>query len=426
MTYRVLVALVLLLTTGTAGAVLKVDITEGVTNPIPIAISPMGSNEGLPVDISSIVDQDLASTGQFNVLGRGNMPERPTSSEAVKYDGWRSAKVDNLVVGKIQPEGEGYKIRFEILDVYKGDKLAGYEVNARNAKNLRYTAHKIADLIYEKLTGIKGVFTTRIAYVTSSGQGWKMRFELIVADQDGYAPQTVVSSSDVLMSPAWSPDGRRLAFVAIREGRAEIYTYDLGSGTKTRLTSRPGINGAPAWSPDGRYLAATMSFVGNPEIFIIDAKSGDQRRITENSAIDTEPNWAPDGKSLIFTSDRGGKAQVYRVSASGGEPKRISFEGKSNQRATFSPDGKSIAMVREDQNGYRIAVLDLADNSVRVLSRGPLDESPDFAPNGQILIYSRAGGSGAELATVSIDGSVKRRLHQQGRVREPAWSPIEK
>lgn len=426
MTYRVFAALALLLISGTAGAVLKVDITEGVTNPIPIAIAPMGGNEGLPVDISSIVDQDLASTGQFDVLARGSMPERPASSGDVKYDGWRAAKIDNLVVGKIQQEGDGYKIRFEILDVYKGGKLVGYEVNSRNAKALRYTAHKIADLIYEKLTGIPGIFTTRIAYVTSTGQGWKMRFELVVADQDGYAPQTVVSSSDVLMSPAWSPDARRLAFVAIREGRAEIYTYDLGTGTKTRLTSRPGINGAPAWSPDGRYLAVSLSYTGNPEIFVIDAKSGEQRRITENSAIDTEPNWAPDGKTLIFTSDRGGKPQIYQVAASGGDPKRISFEGKSNQRGSFAPNGKSIAMVREDQNGYRIAVLDLTNSSVRVLSRGPLDESPDFAPNGQILIYSRAGGSGAELATVSIDGSVKRRLHQQGRVREPAWSPVEK
>jgi TolB protein len=248
---------------------------------------------------------------------------------------------------------------------------------------------------------------------------------LVIADQDGYNPRTIVSADDVLMSPTWSPDARRLAFVAIREGRSEIYIYDLGSGSKRRISSQPGINGAPAWSPDGRFLVATLSFSGNPEIYVIDAGSGERRRITDSRGIDTEASWTPDGQSVIFTSDRGGRPQIYRVSKSGGEPKRLTFEGKSNQRGTLSPDGKLLAMVHEDENGYRIAVQDLASGSLRVISRGPLDESPGFAPNGQVLIYSRSAGRGAELATVSVDGRIKRRLHQQGTVREPAWSPIE-
>lgn len=408
-------------------AALRVDVTSGVSGAIPIAIAPFEGGQNLPMDIASVVDQDLASTGQFKVLPRGDMLERPASAQAVKFENWRSVKVDNLVVGVIQPLPDGsLKIRFEILDVYKGGKLAGYEVTSRGGPALRYTAHKIADLIYQKLTGLPGYFTSRIAYVTTSGTGWKTKYSLVVADQDGFNPRTIATADDVIMSPSWSPDGRKLAYVAFRNGRTEIYVHELTTGQATRASSRPGINGSPAWSPDGRYLAMTLSHAGSPDIYIHDLQTGQQRRITESRAIDTEASWAPDGKSLVFTSDRGGRPQLYRVSVNGGNAERLTFEGKSNQRGLFSPDGKLLAMVHEGNKGYRIAVLDLANGGLSVLSDGPLDESPGFAPNGQSIIYARAAGNGAELATISVDGRVQRRLSQPGTVREPAWSPTGK
>jgi TolB protein len=424
---RLLVLALLLLMPGLSLAALRVDVTSGVSGAIPIAIVPFAGGQGLPIDIAAVVDQDLAGTGQFKLLSRGDMLEQPASAQAVKFENWRSVKVDNLVVGGIQPLPDGsFKIRFEILDVYKGGKLAGYEVTSKGGSALRYTAHKIADLIYQKLTGLPGYFTSRIAYVATSGTGWKTKYSLVVADQDGFNPRTIATADDVIMSPSWSPDGRKLAYVAFRNGRTEIYTHELSTGKATRVSSKPGINGAPAWSADGRYLAMTLSHAGSPDIYILDVQTGQQRRITESRSIDTEASWAPDGKSLVFTSDRGGRPQLYRVSANGGNAERLTFEGKSNQRGVFSPDGKRLAMVHEGNKGYRIAVLDLTNGNFSVISDGPLDESPGFAPNGQFIIYAKAAGNGAELAAVSVDGRAQRRLSQPGTVREPAWSPAER
>jgi TolB protein len=424
MTLRFLL-LAMLLFPGIGLSALRVDVTSGVSGAIPIAIVPFEGGQGLPVDIAAVIEQDLASTGQFRALPRADMLERPASAQAVKYENWRAVKIDNLVVGSLQAQADGsLKIRFELLDVYKAGKLAGYEVTSKGGPSaLRYTAHKIADLIYEKLTGLPGYFTSRIAYVTTTGSGWKTKYELWVADYDGFNERSIARADDVIMSPSWSPDGRKLAYVAFRDGRNEIYVHELATGQATRVSSRPGINGAPAWSPDGRYLAMTLSYAGSPDIYVHDLQTGQQRRLTESPAIDTEPNWAPDGKSLVFTSDRGGRPQLYRVSVNGGNAERLTFEGKSNQRGVFSPDGKRLAMVHEGNKGYRIAVLDLASGNFSVLTDGPLDESPGFAPNGQAIIYARATGSGAELATISVDGRVQRRLSQPGTVREPAWSP---
>ncbi|HXG27705.1 MAG TPA: Tol-Pal system beta propeller repeat protein TolB [Nevskiales bacterium] len=420
-----LVVAFLLLSPAAGMSALRVEVTSGVSGAVPIAIVPFEGAQGLPVDIAAVIEQDLGNTGQFRILQRGEMLERPASSQLVKYENWRSVKVDNVVVGSLQGLADGgLKIRFEVLDVYKGAKLAGYEVTSRDgALALRYTAHKIADLIYEKLTGLPGYFTSRIAYVTTSGSGWKTKYELWVADYDGFNERSIARADDVIMSPSWSPDGRKLAYVAFRDGRNEIYVHELATGQATRISSRPGINGAPAWSPDGRKLAMTLSYAGSPDIYVYDLQTGQQQRITESRAIDTEPNWAPDGRSLVFTSDRGGRPQLYRVSAGGGNAERLTFEGKSNQRGVFSPDGKRLAMVHESEKGYRIAVLDLASGRLSVLSDGPLDESPGFAPNGQAIIYARATSAGAELATISVDGRVQRRLSQPGTVREPAWSP---
>ncbi len=426
---RLLIAITLFAITLPAQAALKIEVTEGVTGAIPIAIVPFAVPEGYgpSVDVASVVERDLASTGLFNIVPRNKQLGRPSSAGEVNLKNWRTVGADHLVVGELVPVGEGdFRVRFHLMDVFNDTGGAsGYEIDAP-AKALRRAAHMVANRIYEQLTGHPGYFTTRIAYVTAKNTTRGPRYDLIIADQDGYNAQTVASSSEPIMSPSWSPDGRHLAYVAfdIEEGLAILQIQDLQTGGITEVSSREGINGAPSWSPDGRFLALTLSYHGNPDVFIYDRSTRDMRQLTRSPAIDTEPSWAPDSRSLIFTSDRGGSAQIYRVPVSGGNAERLTFEGKSNSRAVFSPDGKSIAMVTSS-GGYRVAVLDLRTRNLRILTDGPLDESPSFAPNGQALIYTRSGRGGTELATVSIDGRAKTRLHQQGEVREPSWSPLD-
>lgn len=407
-------------------AALRIEITEGVAGALPIAISPIRSEggAGLPIDLTGVVEADLRGTGLFEVLPRASMLATPARREQVNYANWRNVAVDNLVVGSVSADGRGgYRISFEILDVYRERALTGYQISA-GPNDLRNAAHSIANLIYEHFIGEKGYFLSRIAYVTAQEEGGRLRYRMVVSDYDGKNPQTVASSRDPLMSPVWSPDGEKLAYVGfdVERGRTSLRVHDLTSGRVEEISSRPGINGAPAWSPDGGSLAMTLSYTGNPEIHSYDLKTGRLTRLTHNGAIDTEPTWSPDGDYIAFTSDRGGKPQVYRMRRDGNRVERLTFAGESNQRPVYAPDGGHLAMVQGGPNGFRIAVLDLKSNNVRVISDGPLDESPSFAPNGQTVIYARQGGS-AELATVSIDGKVHSRLRQQGQVREPAWSP---
>lgn len=418
-------ALPLLLAVPAQGA-LRIEITEGVAGALPIAIAPIRaeSGPGLPVDLAEVVESDLRGTGLFEVLPRENMLAKPARREQVNYANWRMIEVDNLVVGTAAADGRGgYRISFEILDVYGERSLVGYQISS-GPDNLRNAAHSIANLIYEHFIGEKGYFLSRIAYVTAREEDDRLRYRMVVSDYDGKNPQTVASSRDPLMSPAWSPGGEKLAYVAfdVDRGRTALRLHDLTSGRIRDISSRPGINGAPAWSPDGEMLAMTLSYTGNPEIHTYDLTTGELKRLTRNGAIDTEPTWSPDGKYLAFTSDRGGKPQIYRMHRDGERVERLSFSGESNQRPVYSPDGRNLAMVQGGPNGFRIAVLNLKSNNVRVISDGPLDESPSFAPNGQTVIYARQGGN-AELATTSIAGKVRTRLRQQGQVREPAWSP---
>lgn len=409
-----------------AHGALRIEITQGVAGALPIAISPLRAEAGeeLPVDLAEVVAADLRSTGLFEVLPREDMIATPARRDEVNYTNWRMVEVDNLVVGSAAPNGRGgYRIGFEILDVYRERALTGYQITS-GRDDLRSAAHSIANLIYEHFIGEKGYFLSRIAYVTAQKAGANRRYRLVVADYDGKNPQTVVSSRDPLMSPAWSPDGEKLAYVAfdVDRGRTVLRVQDLTSGEVKEISARPGINGAPAWSPSGDKLAMALSFTGNPEIYSYDLRTQELTRLTRNGSIDTEPTWSPDGRYIAFTSDRGGKPQIYRMAADGGQVERLTFSGDGNQRAAYSPDGEHLAMVQSSQNGFRIAVLDLKSNNVRVISDGPLDESPSFAPNGQTVIFARQGGN-PELATVSIDGKVRSRLRQEGEVREPAWSP---
>ncbi|MEJ2454621.1 MAG: Tol-Pal system beta propeller repeat protein TolB [Candidatus Thiodiazotropha sp.] len=414
----------------TALADLTIEITEGVEGALPIAIVPFGwqGAGSPPVDVSGVIDADLQRSGRFKTIPQVDMLSRPTTAEAIEFKDWRALNAEYLVVGQIRPQGTGgYEIRFLLFDVYKGEQLTGYTIPT-TMPNLRATAHRIADLIYEKLLGVPGAFATRVAYITSVTQAdGKKRIDLNVADADGYNPETIVSSTEPLMSPAWSPDGRKIAYVSFEGGQSAIYVQEVYTGKRQKVTGFKGINGAPAWSPDGTKLAMTLSKDGNPDIFVFDLATRKLRPITRHYAIDTEPAWSPDGRNLVFTSDRGGKPQIYRVSAFGGRAERVTFQNSYNARASYSPDGKLLALVTSDNGNFRIAVQDLDSGVMQVLSQGSLDESPSFAPNGSMIIYASKSGYRGVLAAVSVDGRVRQKLAlQEGDVREPVWSPFKK
>lgn len=407
---------------------LTIRITEGAKGALPIAVVPFawtGGGQGPSQDISEIIRADLARSGLFRPMPPEDMLARPKDGKEVQFKDWRVLKMDNLVVGQIQPQGSGYLIRFQLFDVFKQEQLAGYNVPT-NERDLRASAHHIADIIYEKITGKRGAFSTKVAYVTSVlTRSGKQSIVLQVADADGYNPQTIVTSTEPLMSPAWSPDGRSLAYVSFEGRKASIYVQGVYTGQRHKVASFKGINGAPAWSPDGKKLALTLSKDGNPDIYVLDMQTKALTRLTDHYGIDTEPTWSPDGRYVAFTSSRGGEPQIYKVPAFGGKVERVTYKGKYNARATYSPDGKLLAMVNRNAGSFRIALLDLETGSMRMLSQGRLDESPSFAPNGGMVIYATKIRGKGELAAVSVDGSVKQRLALQvGDVREPAWSPF--
>lgn len=409
-----------------AQAALQVDITQSSQQAIPIAIAPFGVNGAkLPVDVAQIASDDLASTGLFKVFPRQNMIGSPSAPDQVNYQNWQTLGVDNLVVGSSAPNGQGgYRITFYLLDAAQGRSIASFQVNAGSG-NVRQAAHTVANLIYEKFIGKKGYFLSRLSYVTVVNQSNSRKFRLVVSDYDGSNPTTVYSSQDPVMSPAWSPNGKRLAYVAfnVYKGVSSLRVQDLSSGNVRTIASGGGVNSAPAWSPDGSRIAFTKSANGSSNIYVFNLGSGQLRQLTRSNSIDTEPTWSPDGSKIAFTSDRGGAPQVYQMSSAGGQVQRLTYDGQSNQRPDFSPDGKSLAMIQKSGNGFRVAVLDLTNNNVRVVSQGPLDDSPNFAPNGQAIIYAKQGRAN-ELATVSIDGKARTKLSQGGEVREPAWGPL--
>ncbi len=424
-----LIALLLLLTSLPVHAVLTIEITEGVEGALPIAVVPFGSDGGaaIPVDIASVVAADLQRSGRFSPLSTRDLISRPTSGADVRFPEWRMVGAENLVVGRVRPSPpSGYLVQFQLLDIFKGRQLTGYSFNAR-ANELRRVAHKISDIVYEQLTGQQGAFSTRIAYVTAERMGaGSSRYSLQVADADGLDPQTVLRSAEPIMSPAWSSDGQRLAYVSFESGRSAVYIQDVASGERRVVADFKGINGAPAWAPDGRRLAITLSHDGNPDLYLLELTSNERIRLTDNPAIDTEPVWSPDGRWIYFTSDRGGAPQIYRMPSAGGAVERVTYEGIYNARAAISPDGRLLAMVHGERGGgYQIAILDLESRALRIVSRGRLDESPSFAPNGSMVIYATEHRGSGVLSAVSVDGRVHQRLLlNEGDVREPVWSPF--
>jgi TolB protein len=391
---RLLALLVLLLGSSLTHAQLTIDITKGIEGSgIPIAIAPFSG--GAPEDITGIIAADLQRTGKF--------APQPAGSRA-----------DYSVAGQASSGGSrGYVVQFQLSGA-QGGQLLNLSFDAP-ANQLRAVAHRISDLIYEKLTGDKGLAGTRIAYVAGGGGTWY----LVIADADGQNPQTILRSGQPIMSPAWAPDGSKLAYVSFEGRRPQIVVQDVVNGSRRTVSAAPGINGAPSWSPDGQRLAFTLSKDGNPEIYALNLGSQSPVRLTNGGAIDTEPVWLPDG-SIVFTSDRGGSPQLYRIGPGGGAAQRLTFDGDYNARPAVSPDGRTIAMVHRRGGRFHIAVLDLQTRRFRVLTAGGLDESPSFAPNGKMIIYS----NGQRLMAVSLDGSVKQEFALRGNGRDPVWAPF--
>ena len=424
-----LAALLLLVLALPARAELLIDITKGVTDPIPIAIVPFA--RAVPVDggldVAAVVQHDLESSGRFRAMDRKDMLSSPTRASDVQAADWRTARNDFIVVGRlVSTAASELTVEFELLNLLNGQTLLSQRVAVQPA-SLRFAAHRTADLIYEKITGTRGAFATRVAYVSVDGTPPRQRYALVLADMDGENLRVIMESQQPIMSPAWSPDGQWIAYVSFENHASSVFVQRVRTGERRQVSARAGINGAPAFSPDGSKLALMLSgSSGNLDIYILDLATQALTRVTEDPAIDTEPAWSPDGKSLYFTSDRSGGPQIYRVPVQGGEqPKRLTFGVPYAARARVSPDGTQLAMVVRDGGGYRVAVQDLGSGQMRVLTRGTLDESPSFAPNGAQLIYDGRDRGQGVLAMVSVDGQVTQRLKSdRGEVREPVWGPF--
>ena len=426
-----LLALALLLPIGQVRAQgLDIGLVTGNEAALPIAVVPMpylGTSVAPDTDIAAVIRADLNRSGQFRALAEQDVIEKPIRGSEIKFPTWRVLKQDFIVVGRVLDGTDGgYRVEYELYDVARQERMVGLAVGGR-ARGMRDVAHQIADQIYEKILGVRGAFWTRIAYVTASGLGDNIQYALMIADSDGFNPEPVVRSREPLLSPAWSPDGRKLAYVSFERGNSTIYVQEITTGAREVLASFRGINGAPSFSPDGTRLALTLSRTGNPEIYVMNLATRNLSQITRHWGIDTEAVWTADGQSLVFTSDRAGKPQLYQVPATGGEATRLSFQGDSNAKASISFDGKKIAMAQSSGNVYRIAVLDRSFGGAgrwQTLSPGNLDESPSFAPNASMLLYATKEGRRGVLYAVSADGRVRQRLVlADGDVREPAWSP---
>jgi TolB protein len=411
-----------------ASAALTIEITQGVDSALPIAVVPFDTaklSSKLPVDLAAIVASDLNRSGVLKSMERAELPATPHYSNQVQYQRWRNAGQDYLVVGRVLEKSPGvYNIEFQLLDVLKKKQLLGRSMQARK-RNLRSRAHQISDFIYEQITGTRGAFNTRIAFIRAQKKDAARKYVLQVADTDGFNAQNVLESDEPIMSPSWSPDGKSLAYVSFENRRPEIYIQHLATARRSKVAGFSGLNGAPSWSPDGKFLALVLSKDGSPDIYTLNTATKRLKRLTKHRAIDTEPVWTQDGRSIIFTSDRSGAPQLYLVNVAGGKPKRLTFEGRYNTAAALSPDGKFIAMVHGARGQYKIAQLERETGNLTVLTDSSLDESPSFSPNGKMVLYASTRGDNGFLFAVSIDGRAKHKLSDQaGDIREPVWGPF--
>ena len=422
--------LIMMLLGSFARAELVVEVTRGVEAPTAIAVVPFGNSTGVALteDVAAVIGRNLERSGFFSAMPRENMLSFPSRGEDLYFRDWRVSSMSYVVIGRIESvQADQLELRFELYDVLREQQLLAEKVSATNA-GLRDAAHYISDRIFEQLTGLKGAFSTRIVYVTAEQLGnQQQRYRLQLADWDGARARTILESPQPIMSPAWSMDGSKLAYVSFETGRPAIYVQYLATGKRERIQSFPGLNGAPAWSPDGNRLALVLSRDGNPEIYVLDLRNRQLQRLTRHYGIDTEPAWSPDGRSLIFTSDRGGQPQIYRLGLEDRKLERLTFEGNYNARGRLTQDGRFLAMVHRSSgggNGFDIAVQDLKTGRVDILTRSGMAESPSIAPNGSVVIYATQEGTRGILAATSLDGRVQFRMPvDRGDVREPAWSP---
>ena len=408
-----------------ARAELVIEITQGADNPTAIAVVPFavqGRGSGAE-DIAAVVQSDLHRSGQFAPVDRRDMLGLPSTKKDVFYRDWRAIETEYLLIGRVTVT-DRMRIDYELYDVLRQKAVyVGFEEGPVN--EARMLAHRVSDRVYESLTGIRGAFATRLLYVAVTRvQDGKDYYRLTLADSDGARPIVLLESREPVLAPAWSPDGKEIAYVSFETSRPAIYRQNLQSGAREQLTNFRGLNGAPAWSPDGKKMAMVLSKDGSPDIYLMDLASKQLQRITRHYAIDTEPTWMPDGKSLLFTSDRGGRPQIYRYDVASAQTTRLTYEGAYNARARVAQDGRNVVMVHQQNGRFHIALLDLVSDRLQILTSTELDESPSIAPNGSMLLYATKFQGRGILAAVSVDGGVKFRLPaRDGDVREPAWSP---
>ena len=422
----VLLSVVLAMVASIAQAQLTIEISQGMDNPTAIAIAPFAwqGNGAPPEDVAAVVDSDLARSGQFVPIARTDMLSRPTAQADVFYRDWRAIEAEYLLIGRVSKANNELRIEYDLFDVLR-QTIVDSGAETGPASTARMMSHRVADAVYEKLTGVPGAFATRLLYISVTRvPGGKDYSRLTMSDSDGANPVVLLETSEPLLGPTWSPDAKSIAYVSFETGRPAIYRQELSTGRREQLTNFKGLNSAPAWSPDGKTMAMVLSKDGSPDIYLMDLATKQLKRITRHYAIDTEPTWMPDGNSLLFTSDRGGRPQIYRYGLRNGSTERLTFEGTYNARARVAQDGRNVVMVHQQDGRFHIALLDLVTNRTHVLTTTQLDESPSIAPNGSMVLYATKAGDRGILAGVSVDGGVKFRLPaREGDVREPAWSP---